>query len=86
MTHHDLALLPPFNGATAISGTPYFTENPADKYRAWDASLTFDYMPSQFVTFRWECNHRAPNVPYFSGPGRNHAARRQRGSAWLDAR
>jgi len=64
-----LVLLPPINGATAISGTPYFTENPGDKYRAWDASLTFDYMPSQFVTFRWEYNHRAANVPYFSGPG-----------------
>jgi len=26
-------------------------------------------MPSQYVTFRWEYNHRATNVPYFSGPG-----------------
>jgi hypothetical protein len=64
-----LVLLPPINGATAISGTPYFTENPGDKFRAWDASATFDYMPSQFLTFRWEFNHRAANVPYFSGPG-----------------
>jgi hypothetical protein len=64
-----LVLLPPVNGATAITGSPYFTENPGDKYRAWDASLTFDYMPSQFVTFRVEANHRAANVPYFSGPG-----------------
>jgi Putative beta-barrel porin-2, OmpL-like. bbp2 len=64
-----LVLLPPINGATAVSGTPYFTESPGDKYRAWDASLTFDYMPKQFVTFRWEYNHRASNVPYFSGPG-----------------
>jgi hypothetical protein len=64
-----LVLLPPINGATAITGSPYFTANPGDKYRAWDASLTFDYMPSQFVTFRVEANHRAANVPYFSGPG-----------------
>jgi len=64
-----LVLLPPINGATAISGTPYFTANPGDKFRAWDASATFDYMPSQFLTFRWEYNHRASNVPYFSGPG-----------------
>jgi hypothetical protein len=64
-----LVLLPPINGATAISGTPYFTESPGDKFRAWDASATFDYMPSQFITFRWEYNHRASNVPYFSGPG-----------------
>jgi hypothetical protein len=64
-----LVLLPPINGATAFSGTPYFTENPGDPYKAWDASLTFDYMPSQFITFRSEYNHRASNVPYFSGPG-----------------
>jgi hypothetical protein len=63
-----LVLLPPINGATASSGTPYFTENPGDPYKAWDASLTFDYMPSQFITFRAEINHRAANVPYFSGP------------------
>ena len=64
-----LVLLPPINGATAFSGTPYFTENPGDPFKAWDASGTFDYMPSQYVTFRWEYNHRHANVPYFSGPG-----------------
>ena len=64
-----LVLLPPINGATAITGSPYFTANPGDKYRAWDASITFDYMPSQFITFRLEGNHRAANVPYFTGAG-----------------
>ena len=64
-----LVLLPPINGATAASGTQYFTENPGDQFKAWDASGTFDYMPSQYITFRWEFNHRAANVPYFSGPG-----------------
>ena len=64
-----LVLLPPINGATATSGTPYFTENPGDPYKAWDASATFDYMPSQYITFRWEIDHRAANVPYFSGRG-----------------
>jgi len=64
-----LVLLPPINGATASSGTPYFTENPGDPYKAWDMSGTFDYMPSQYITFRWEFDHRAANVPYFSGPG-----------------
>jgi hypothetical protein len=63
-----LVLLPPINGATAASGTPYFTENPGDPFKAWDASGTFDYMPSQYITFRWEFDHRAANVPYFSGP------------------
>ena len=64
-----LVLLPPINGATAISGTPYFPENPGDPYKAWDASATFDYMPSQYITFRWEYDHRAANVPYFTGRG-----------------
>ena len=64
-----LVLLPPINGATATSGTPYFTENPGDPFKAWDISGTFDWMPSQYITFRWEYNHRAANVPYFSGPG-----------------
>jgi hypothetical protein len=64
-----LVLLPPINGTTASSGTPYFTENPGDPYKAWDVSGTFDWMPSQYITFRWEYNHRAANVPYFSGSG-----------------
>ena len=64
-----LVLLPPINGATAISGTPYFTQNPGDPFKAWDASATFDYMPRQYITFRWEFDHRAANVPYFSGRG-----------------
>jgi Putative beta-barrel porin-2, OmpL-like. bbp2 len=64
-----LVLLPPINGATAISGTPYFPENPGNPYKAWDTSATFDYMPSQYITFRWEYDHRAANVPYFTGRG-----------------
>jgi hypothetical protein len=64
-----LVLLPPINGATAFSGTPYFTANPGDSYKAWDTQTTFDFMPSQFVTFRAEYNHRHANVPYFAGAG-----------------
>ena len=62
-----LVLIPPINGASAFSGTPYFSASPGDSYTAWDASMTLDYMPSQFVTFRLEGNHRAASVPYFSG-------------------
>ena len=65
-----LVLMPPINGATAFSGAPsYFTENPGDKFTAWDASVTLDYMPDQFVTFRLEFDHRHASVPYFAGPG-----------------
>jgi hypothetical protein len=41
-----LVLLPPINGATAISGSPYFTENPGDPFKAWDISTTFLCRPA----------------------------------------
>jgi hypothetical protein len=64
-----LVLLPPINGATAASGTPYFTTNPGEPFKSWDLSFTFDYMPDELVTFRAEANHRHASVPYFAGPG-----------------
>ncbi|HYV97249.1 MAG TPA: outer membrane beta-barrel protein [Gemmatimonadaceae bacterium] len=64
-----LVLIPPINGATASSGTQYFTANPGDPFRAWDTSVTLDYMPEEFVTFRFETNHRAASTPYFAGRG-----------------
>jgi hypothetical protein len=53
----------------AASGTPYFTENPGDPYKAYDASGTADWIPSQYITWRIEYNYRASSVPYSSGPG-----------------
>jgi Putative beta-barrel porin-2, OmpL-like. bbp2 len=67
-----LVLDPPINGETAESAAinaPYFTGNPSDPFKAWDSSITFDYMPSQYVTFRWEYDYRHASVPYWSGPG-----------------
>ena len=64
-----LTLLPPINGADAISGSPYFTANPGDPFRAWDNTITFDYMPAQFLTFRWEYGYRHANVGYWTGHG-----------------
>ena len=43
-----LTLLPPINGANAFTGSPYFTENAGDKAHMYDATATFDYMPSQW--------------------------------------
>lgn len=62
-----LVLLPPVNGATASSGTPYFTAAPGDRYSAWDMQVAADVMPRDWITFRLEWNHRAASVPYFSG-------------------
>jgi hypothetical protein len=64
-----LTLLQPINGADAISGSPYFTGNPGDPYHAYDATATFDYMPSQWLTFRGEMGYRHADVPYWSGRG-----------------
>ena len=64
-----LTLLPPINGADAISGSPYFTANPGDPFKAWDMSVTGDWMPTQYITFRAEYGYRHANVPYFTGAG-----------------
>jgi hypothetical protein len=67
-----LVLLPPINGESAASAainSPYFTENPGDPFKAWDCSGTFDYMPKQWLTFRFEGDFRHANVPYWSGSG-----------------
>jgi hypothetical protein len=61
--------VPPINGATALSGTTYFTANPGDPFTAWDTQTTFDFMPSEFVTFRAEFKYRHASVPYFAGEG-----------------
>ena len=64
-----LTLLPPINGATAFTGTPYFTENPGDQANQWDATLTLQYMPKEFITFWGEVGYRHSDVPYFTGRG-----------------
>ncbi len=64
-----LVLTPPINGATAFTYSPYFTQNPGDQFKAWDTTETFDYMPTQNITFRIEYVHRWASVPYFAGHG-----------------
>ena len=73
-----LTLLPPINGADAVSGSPYFQGYPGSVFKGWDTTITFDWMPSQFTTFRFETGYRHANVPYWSGrqgitpPGANY--------------
>ena len=64
-----LTLLPPINGATATTGSPYFTENGGDRAQMHDGTITFDYMPKQFITFRLEESYRWSDVPYWTGRG-----------------
>jgi hypothetical protein len=46
-----------------------FTNTDPSKLTAKEATVTFDMMPSDYVTFRVEYLHRSANVPYFAGPG-----------------
>jgi hypothetical protein len=64
-----LTLLPPINGATAASGTPYFTENPGQKIYQWDSTINLQYMPKEWITWWTEFGFRHSSVPYFSGQG-----------------
>jgi hypothetical protein len=64
-----LALLPPINGATASSGSPYFTENPGQKLYQWDMQLNLQYMPKPWITWWTEATFRHSDVPYWTGPG-----------------
>ena len=64
-----LALVPPINGATAATGTPYFTENPGQKLYQWDAQLNFQYMPNDWITWWTEATFRHSDVPYWTGSG-----------------
>ena len=64
-----LALVPPINGATAVTGTPYFTENPGQKLYQWDLQLNLQYMPRDWITWWTEATFRHSDVPYWSGPG-----------------
>ena len=64
-----LVLTPPINGATAAQESGSFSQNPGDAFRAWDSSITFTFMPKQFITYLIEFDHREANVPYFAGSG-----------------
>ena len=64
-----LTLLPPINGADAISGSPYFTANPGDKAHMWDGTITLHWMPKQYITWFAEAGYRHSDVPYWSGRG-----------------
>ena len=64
-----LTLLPPINGADAVSGSPYFTANPGDKAHMWDTTINLQWMPKQYITWWVEAGYRHSDVPYLSGRG-----------------
>jgi hypothetical protein len=64
-----LALTPPINGATAATGSPYFTQAPGQKLYQWDTQLNFQYMPKDWITWWTEVTFRHSDVPYWTGSG-----------------
>ncbi|HXB00901.1 MAG TPA: TonB-dependent receptor [Steroidobacteraceae bacterium] len=64
-----LALTPPINGATAATGSPYFTQQPGQKLYQWDTQLNLQYMPKDWITWWTEATFRHSSVPYWSGQG-----------------
>jgi hypothetical protein len=64
-----LALTPPINGATAATGSPYFTQAPGQKLYQWDSQLNFQYMPKDWITWWTEGTFRHSSAPYWSGSG-----------------
>jgi hypothetical protein len=64
-----LALTPPINGATAVTGSPYFTQQPGQKLYQWDTQLNLQYMPKDWITWWTEATFRHSSVPYWAGPG-----------------
>jgi len=67
-----LVLVPAINGETATTsalGSPYFSANPSDPFKAWDSSITYDFMPKEWLTWRFEYDYRHASVPYWAGHG-----------------
>jgi len=64
-----LTLLPPINGADAVSGSPYFTESPGQRAHMWDSTVTLQYMPKPYITWWAEAGYRHSDIPYFTGRG-----------------
>ena len=62
-------MTPPINGATAASGSPYFTQQPGQKLYQWDSQLNFQHMPKDWITWWTEATFRHSSVPYWSGQG-----------------
>jgi hypothetical protein len=64
-----LALTPPINGASAATGSPYFTQQPGQRLFQWDTQVNLQYMPKDWITWWTEATFRHSSVPYWSGSG-----------------
>ncbi|PBQ30609.1 hypothetical protein CNR22_02075 [Sphingobacteriaceae bacterium] len=49
--------------------TDELAKNPSKPLNIAQGTVTFDYMPTEFTTFRLEFGYRQANMPYFAGHG-----------------
>jgi hypothetical protein len=49
--------------------TDAMAKDPKQQLNVFQSTATFDVMPNDHVTFRFEYGFRQSNVPYFAGPG-----------------
>ena len=49
--------------------TNAIANDPKQNLTIYQQTATFDVMPNDHVTFRFEYSHRNANIPYFAGPG-----------------
>ena len=64
-----LTLLPPIDGAWGSTGSVYFPQLPGQRAHMWDSTVTFHYMPKQYITWWAEVGYRHADIPYFAGRG-----------------
>jgi len=62
-----LTLLPPIDGAWAATGSVYFPALPGQRSHMWDSTITFQYMPKEYITWWAEAGYRHADIPYFAG-------------------
>jgi hypothetical protein len=64
-----LTLLPPIDGAWGSTGSVYFPQLPGQAAHMYDGTITFQYMPKQYITWWAEAGYRHSDIPYFTGRG-----------------
>jgi hypothetical protein len=65
----DASPLPNPSDPTSTAGTHPFSANPGDQFHGWDATVSLDWMPNDYVQYDLQVIHRETDVPYFAGPG-----------------
>ena len=64
----DASPLPNPYDPTSGAGTHPFSANPGDQFHGWDATISLDWMPNDYVQYQFQVDHRETDVPYFAGP------------------